>query len=189
MKDLLKFASSVGSVMAAARLGAPILGSSDPVRVPRSESFSRALLKFAEHAYVQAGATDQLGYHIYKRASELQRWSDTAESLADIVATSLGKQATERTMLGDLTEEELAKEASGTLMGILGRGAALTPDVAKALLGGSLVVGGVGGGLTWAANRAIKEDEDDIEAMKAKIQTYRRLTGDIESELATRAAA
>lgn len=188
MKDLLKFARSTGSVMAAARLGAPIMGSSNPVRARRDEGFSRALVKFAEHAYVQTGATDQLGYFIFKSASQLNRWSETAESLADIVATSLGKQATERTMLGDLSGDEIAKEASGALVGLLGRGAALTPDVAKALLGGSLVVGGVGGGLTWAANRAIKEDEDDIEAMKAKIQTYRRLTGDIESELATRAA-
>lgn len=189
MNDLHKFAYSVGSVLASARLGAPIQGSSQPVRIPRSESFSRALVKFAANAYVETGATDKLGYFIFKGAGDLNRWSDTAESLADIVARSLGKQAMERSFLGDLTEEELAKEASSTLFNMIGRGAALTPDVAKALLGGSLVVGGVGGGLTWAANRAIKEDEDDIEAMKAKIQTYRRLTGDIENELATRAAA
>ena len=70
-----------------------------------------------------------------------------------------------------------------TLTGFLARGATLTPEALKALLGLSAVTGGSVGVATWLANRHAKEDETKNEILKQKINYYNQVTDELSDQL------
>lgn len=158
-----------------------------------SEPFDRWALQIGATAFREAGEMGSLGYDLCKRAAEAPQWSRQFTELADVVITSLGRCAAREkaaALAEDMPTVGEAKRASmNWLSALLAGGASRMPDLAKLLAGAAVLTGGAGGSLAWLANRSINEDDDDIEAMKSKIRTYRGLTDDIKAEMANRGLA
>jgi hypothetical protein len=104
----------------------------------------------------------------------------TAQAMqADIVETLYE-------VLGD--DPEGTKEAAIAGGGALGQaaarlGLATAPGALKTLLATGVGLGTAGGALHWAMNRDAKTDDADIEAMKAQIAEYDRITEEISEKL------
>lgn len=157
--------------------------------------FEQQAVKVACEVMRQGGHTDKLAYHVASVIADYDgsRWPDVFSEFADISMRAIGreclrqKQAAESDM--DMSEAEV-KEASLRFLGSLaGRGLALTPDLIKILFGVSALGGAAVGSAAWKINRDTKQDDDDLETMKAKIDTYDRISNDIEDELRSRMAA
>ena len=61
------------------------------------------------------------------------------------------------------------------------------PASFETLLLGSILAGGGAGALKWHLTRGVQEEEDDSQAIRAKIRAYRNLAGEIDSEISQRA--
>lgn len=153
----------------------------------------RWLFRIGEVAYRESGLMGSLGYQICKRAASAPVIGGNLRVMASIVGRAIGRAVLEqkRAAAEDDATLDAGQIKSATalwLKSLVNGGAAMAPEAGKILLGGALATGAVAGGLGWAANRGIKTDEEDIEAMKAKIHTYRRITKDINDELSLRAS-
>ena len=188
-------AFDMGMMLACVQMGEPIKSAAEMgCRLTDSQEVDRWLLRIGETAYREDGRMGSLGYQLCKRASSAPTLSPQLRELAAIVGCAIGgavyqlKQAAEEADTS-LSQEQVKSATALWLRNLLSGASGAAPELGKVLLGGAVATGAVGGGLTWAANRNIKSDEEDIEAMKAKIQTYRRITKDIDDELARRTAA
>lgn len=156
----------------------------------QGEAFDRWLLAIGETAFKEAGAMDTVGYQLCKRAARAEFWDSHFAELASTICAAIGREAEYQKSAAldeqfqPMDEWEQKRAGIGWLSSVLGASPSGAANMAKMLAGGAVLAGGAGGSLAWAANRSVSEDDDDIEAMKAKIQTYRRLTADIENELA-----
>jgi len=156
------------------------------------EAFDRWVLRIGETAFKEAGLIGSIGHSLCKAAASATVWGPQFSELADTVVAALGREcelqkAAEMDLhFAPFTEQEEKRAGMNWLSALLAGSASKAPEVGKLIAGGAMLAGGAGGSLTWLANRSVKEDDDDIEAMKAKINTYRRLTEDIENELAIR---
>lgn len=158
-----------------------------------SEPFDRWVLRIGEVAFKEAGCMEYLGYQLCKIAADAPVWAPQFTEIADIVTAAIGREfdyqkaASLDAKFDVMTSAEEKRAGLGWLSTMLAGSASKAPELGKLIAGGALLAGGAGGSLAWLANRAVSEDDDDIEAMKAKIQTYRRLTEDIQNEINLRA--
>jgi hypothetical protein len=85
------------------------------------------------------------------------------------------------------SDEDLSKEAAvagtGAVASLLAKLGLSTPGAIKTLLLGSAALGTGAGALHWKMNRDSVQDEADIEAMQAKVDTYNRITNEISSRM------
>jgi len=138
--------------------------------------------KLAADMYAFTGKANRLEYHIFNKLAHAKRWSDALDPYVDSVYETLGK-------LKDAAAFDVngaVKSASAilnTLTGLLARGATMTPEALKALLGLSAVTGGSLGVATWMANRHAKEDETKNEMLKQKINYYNQVTDELTDQL------
>lgn len=85
------------------------------------------------------------------------------------------------------SNEELSKAAAvaggGAVAKLLTSLGLSTPGAIKTLLLGSAALGTGAGALHWKMNRDSVQDQADIEAMQAKIDTYNRITDEISERM------
>lgn len=138
--------------------------------------------KLAADMYVFTGKSDKLEYHIFHKLANAKRWSNLLDPYVDSVYETLGKlkSASEFDINGAVKS---SSTILNTLTGFLARGATLTPEALKALLGLSAVTGGSVGVATWLANRHAKEDETKNEILKQKINYYNQVTDELSDQL------
>jgi hypothetical protein len=154
-----------------------------------NEPFDRWVLRIGEVAFKEAGCMEHLGYQLCKTAADAPVWTPQFAEIADIVTAAIGREfeyqkaASMDSGFDVMTPDEEKRAGLGWLSTLLAGGVSNAPAIGQLIAGGALLAGGAGGSLAWMANRSVSEDDDDIEAMKAKIKTYRRLTEDIQNEI------
>jgi len=161
---------------------------------PEAVVFERCVIKLAADIMRESGNMDKLAYHMARAidTAATHRWPEQFSEFADIALHAIGrealrtKQASESTVL---TGEEVKCASAKWLLGLVGRGVSLSPEMLKALLGVSALTGGAIGGTAWKLNRDTVEDEADLEAMSAKIDAYDRISNDMEESLKARAGS
>lgn len=129
--------------------------------VGKSASFERCLLELV----TKRAAVGDLA------AQEMQ--AELADIFHDVIGSveALDKEAV--TASGG----RLAAQTAGRL------GLAGAPGALKTLMAAGVGVGTLGGALHWAANRDATSDEADLEAMKARIEEYDRITREITEKM------
>ncbi len=142
------------------------------------------ICKLAAAAYREAGRMERLEFHVFNTLAKSAEWNPRHNGYVDAATAALAKNAhvPESTDLYVKTGAAL-----GNLAGAVGRlGITASPALLRSLLAASAVGGGAAGSLYWLANRHSREDSNDLEGMKQKLDYYNGLTGDITDELHSR---
>lgn len=142
--------------------------------------FHRQAARIAALAYEAVDRQGCLGYHLYDRLSKQARWDPGWSPLMDPLYRALAV----------VSAPHMTKSAASPLKTIMSGLAGLAPAAATisaetlryAMLA-SLASGAGLGSLYWGANRHVKEDEKDTEALKTKVDYYDQLTRQIENEV------
>lgn len=160
------------------------------------KAFEQGVANLVEVIMRESGNMHKLSYHVAKQIGDHVGpiWPEQFSEFSDIALRAIGRESLSQKRAAEeegemLTEEETKAASAKMLLGLVGRGAALTPDMVRALLGISAGAGAAVGGIGWKLNRDTQQDEDDLEAMRAKIDTYDRISNDIESEIKDRGHA
>lgn len=202
-KEHLKAANEFGQSMMFASCGVSdqqanaIKGfSKEMEESPNKRAFEKSVVSMTECMMRESGNMNKMAYHLARQIDEYggAHWPDQFSEFSDIALRSIGrvmqtdKQASER---ADevVSPDDVKSAAAKWLWGLAGKGISLTPDTVKALIGISAGTGAAIGGLGWKMNRDTHQDEDDLEAMRSKIDTYDRISNEIESELQDRSRA
>lgn len=148
----------------------------------KSPEVKRMLCKMACAMYDACGKTTYFQRHFYDVLSKEASWDPSNDEHVGAIFYALGK------VIPELEQESAQTKSAGLvskgmLANLVGRGVAATPEMIKTMA--ALGVGtGVGvGGLSWYLNRDSKEDEDDLEVMRSRIDNYNRITGELTSQL------
>ena len=159
---------------------------------PDARIFEQAVIKMAAVIMKEAGRMDTLSYHladqIIKNATV--HWPPEFSEFAGMVMQAVGRESLRQKHAdtGELTQRDIKAAAAKWLMGAtVGKGVSMTPELIEGLLGLSALTGGAMGGLAWKLNRDTDEDDAKLEGMKARIDTYDRITNDVERNLKDRA--
>lgn len=144
----------------------------------QSDAYKHAACEAVKNIYQMDQATDQFGYH----------YTDTIMRRG-LAGDQFAKQAQEK-VVDILTEvaadhpEEMEKYAKGAGAGLLASlSGALVPAATKGLLFAGGAAGAGLGSLHWYLNRHSREDEAEVEQMKAKVEAYQRVSDEIEQKL------
>ena len=152
---------------------------------PQYGNFQRVLCKYAAEAFKEAGQLTSFEYQLFKNASEMDEWYPELDQFSDAVLGALGKvyakAQNEEANLG----REAIKEAALNYVwpGVAGGVVRNTPALLKQIATLGIGAGAGVGSLMWLMNRHTRQDEDDVEAMKAKINYYNNITKEIKNEL------
>lgn len=166
----------------------------DARKNPEARVFEHAVIKLAADLMAEAGRMRYLAWHVADSISKsaTQTWPPEFSEFSDMVLGAIGREVIREKRAAaadtDLDDGSMKVAAAKWLLSLVGRGASLTPDMMKALLGVSALGGGALGGVAWKLNRDTTQDEADLEAMRAKIDAYDRIAGDIEGQLKERMA-
>lgn len=159
-------------------------------RDPGYGNLQRVMCKAAARAFEEAGRVDEFDYHLMVKLAEAQQWYPELDQYSDAVIKAFGRASEEMKMAAEVTRNETMLKVAGGLGGaLLGGAAKITPDVIKSIATLGVGGGALAGSLYWLLNRDSTADETDIEAMKTKRDYYKKLTGDIQSELSARPGA
>jgi hypothetical protein len=160
---------------------------------PKARVFEQQVIKMAALMMKESGNMDTVSFHVADTItkSATTYWPSQFSEFAGMVLQAMGREAAryKQASEGDVLSGEEVKAASTKwLLSLLGRGALMTPEILKGLLGVSALTGGAAGGLAWKLNRDTAEDEAELEGMKAKINAYDRISNDVEQTLKDRMA-
>lgn len=147
----------------------------------------RMICKVASEFFAEAGLKDEYEFHLFDKLANAPQWFPEMDDFSDAAQEGIGRVALEmneeaQTQNGDA----VVKFASGILPAALSMAGRSTPEVVKTMAGAGALGGGVMGGLYWLMNRHTKEDEDEAEVIKAKIDYYNRVSGEIKRQLANK---
>ena len=145
----------------------------------------KVAFQIAADAYASAAKMHMPEFHLFTKFAEMRRWSNDLQPYSDCVLSALGRNARYRR---DLEAEERAyitKAANGAkLMATIAK---VLPGAVRTGMRGALLTGagaGAGAGaLYWLANRHVKEDDNENEATRQKVDYYKNLTADISAQL------
>lgn len=148
-------------------------------------SVQRLVCRYAAAAFAGAGHTVSPHRQIFMKLASCRPWSPSFDPYSDAVLAAVGRVHGEiREMEAGAAKSALVKAASAALLpSVMGGMARLTPDVLKLLLTGGAVAGITGGSLAWMGNRGVREDDAELEAMKARIGYYDKVRREIEEEM------
>jgi len=144
-----------------------------------SPEVSQLVCKMAASIYECADRKKDFAFHLYDGLSKEASWCDNYNEFSDCVIDAL------QTIMPILEEEDMQKKAGvrSTIAGLIGRGAGMAPGAVKTLAAAGVLGGGAVGSLAWYANRDVQEDEQDLEALKARVKNYSRITDEINDRL------
>lgn len=152
---------------------------------PEYGNFQRVLCKYAAEAFKEAGELASFEYQLFKNAAEMDEWYPELDRFSDAVLGALGKVYVKAQNQEAHLGREAIKEAALNYVwpGVAGGVVRNTPALLKQIATLGIGAGAGVGSLMWLMNRHTRQDEDDIEAMKAKINYYSNLTKEIKNEL------
>lgn len=161
---------------------------------PDKRAFEKSVVTMTECIMRESGNMSKMAYHLARQIDEYvgPHWPAQFSEFSDIALRSIGRVAISDKQAAEhsaeiVTGDDVKCAAAKWLVGLAGKGISLTPETVKALIGISAGTGAAIGGLGWKLNRDTQQDDDDLEAMRAKIDTYDRISNEIESELQDRA--
>jgi hypothetical protein len=164
-----------------------ISGYLDTINNPKEANYGmlqKMVCKVAAEAFDEAGRKYEFEYHFLDRLSKTANWLPELDKYSDAVLLALGKMATEyEKQNGDDLKNEVVSKSASFLPNLIGMAGASTPDIIKAMAAVGAIGGSATGGLYWLLNRDSQEDEDDSEAIKAKIDYYNRVSNEIKNQL------
>jgi len=147
---------------------------------------SKMACRIAAHAFAELGEKHELTFHYFNEMSKSARWNTEFQPYADAVVVALARMNASATDRHYAEQEENIKHGAAigsTAARILGTTASNTPQIATALLGLAAAGGAGAGALTWLAGKHAREDSNDVEEIKQKLNYYRSLTREIKEEL------
>lgn len=152
---------------------------------PEYGNFQRVLCKYAADAFDKAGQCTGFEHQLFKEASQVEEWYPEMDHISNSVLNALGTVFALAKNDADFKAHEAIKEAAlNTLFPAVAGGVMRnTPGLIKNIATLGIGAGAGIGSLAWLMNRHSRQDEDDLEAMKAKIDYYKQLTNEIKSEL------
>lgn len=152
---------------------------------PNYGNFQRVLCKYAADAFAQVGASTGFEYQLFKEASQVEEWYPEMDMLSNAILNGLGTVFSKAKNDADTKAHEAIKEAAlnSVFPAVAGGVMRNTPGLIKNIATLGIGAGAGIGSLAWLMNRHSRQDEDDVEAMKAKINYYKQLTNEIKSEL------
>ena len=161
---------------------------------PEARYFEFNVIKIAAEIMKEAGKMGSMAYHLAdamtKRATV--HWSEEFSEFAEICANAIGAEVIRHKLASDasgessLTMPETKAAMSKVILGLVGEGAAMSPEAVKALLGLSIGAGATVGGIGWKLNRDTQQGDADLEAMQAKTDAYDRISNDIQNDVNSR---
>lgn len=139
---------------------------------------------FAANLYAAAGERLSFEYSLFDSLRKVAKWEEGYDRFTTPVLDVLTRVVADA-RLQECELEHVNKQAAvpGFLLNLLGTTAAAAPTVSKMLLGMGAATGAAAGGLTWGLNRHSSEDENKIEAMKERVNHYKRITREISEDL------
>jgi hypothetical protein len=142
--------------------------SDNPTIKQASTEFCKAASHFlATNEFNENGASE--AYFLFTKMAEMNEWREPMVEILDY-------------NLSDHVKE--ASAVPGLLAGTASRTATTLPTALKALIGGGIATGAVGGGLYWGAKRTMLEDgEEDNKILRAKIEEYQKIRRMLEEDL------
>lgn len=151
---------------------------------PGYGDLQRLMCKYAAQAFEEAGKGDTWACQFFHSLSKAANWYPELEMFSDAVIKAAGTVYKEALIdQADRTGDSIVKNAAGFLPNAAGKAVAMAPGALKAFAGAG-VAGGAGlGALWWLMNRHSQEDENSIEALKAKLDFYDKLTNEIQNEV------
>lgn len=157
----------------------------DNPKVPGYGNLQRLMCKYAAEAFKEAGEMTSFEYCMFKEASEAPEWFPEFDHLSNSVFKALGRTVEYAREDENFKAHEAIKEASSGLLfpALAGGVVRNTPALIKQIATLGLASGAGIGSLAWLLNRHSRQDEDEIEAIKAKRDYYRKLTSEIRDEL------
>jgi hypothetical protein len=137
----------------------------------------------AAEMYKAAGLTVTPEYCVFDQLRKVANWNPALDKFVNPVYRAINN-AVMGEHSKDAADMELIKKAMvANVLGLLGKAVTSTPTMAKTLVAGGAATGAGLGALYWALNRHSTEDDDKLEAMKAKIKLYRRITSEISEDM------
>jgi len=147
-----------------------------------STGYKQALCGLARDFYDACGQAVTIQRNMYDLLSKSAQWDPEFDAASDCVLSALAVVAPDIND-ADAQTKEAAMFSKGVLANMVGRGVATTPEVVKTLAAMGVGTGAGIGGLAWYLNRDVKEDNDDLEVMRARIDNYNRITQELTNQL------
>lgn len=146
--------------------------------------------KIAADAFAEAGRKSEMEYHIFEKLASAPVWHSQFDAYSNAAFAALGRIATEyEQQVKQASNDAVVKEAASFLPSLISTTGKSTPDIVKGLAAAGALGGGITGGLYWLLNRHSQEDEDEAEVIKAKIDYYNKISGEIKRQLGTKKMA
>lgn len=182
-----KFGQAIGFAVKGAHVstGAVLTSKEDTLKTPETAGYGvmqKNVCKLASDMYAFTNRKHKLEYHIFSKLAHAKRWAPALDAYVDTVYETLATLRDRHTP----NLSAVVKSANGILdilTGTAARGAAMTPDVLKTLLGLSAAAGGSLGVAAWLANKHTREDATKNEALKQKISYYNMITDELSDQL------
>lgn len=163
---------------------AAMADSLDDVKSANYGRMQRMTCQLAAEAFDEAGRKNELLYHVFNKLASVAVWHPEMDAFSDAVFRALGTIADQQAKEAQVAyKEDVVKSARTLLPSLVTTAGESMPDIIKRMAAVGALGGGVTGGLYWLLNRHSNEDEDKAEAVKAKIDYYNRLTGEIKGQL------
>ena len=159
----------------------------DDHKEPNNEEFHRGLAKIAANTFYSAGRGKEYLCHVFTKLANTPEWHASFNSFTSPVLHALGECYLEAGVeFRKESKDNLIKQGAGwlSLPAAIGRGGLNVAPAALGALMSAGLLGGAGiGGLTWYLNKDTKEDNAEIEAMKAQVEMYNKLADRIKTRM------
>ena len=153
-------------------------------RDPAYGVLQKMAANFAANAYEAAGYAGCVEHILFDGLRKQAHWYPEFDKWTDPVLRVMTHEFGQS--LDAQAEVEYQAKHAGVgsmLMGLLGRGAALAPQMTKMMLGTGAVTGAGLGAIGWGLNRDSTEDDLKTEAMRERLRHYRKITHEISQDL------
>lgn len=134
---------------------------------PEGRMHKMAAASVAE-IYDRAGRCEDFGYHLYVKLASAEKWDPSFSALMEPAYKALG----------DYVMRKQANPVSWVAKGL-----SVLPETATSLMLMSSLGGAGLGALNWRLNRDSTEDDEKTAIQKAKIEQYRKVLDEINSNL------
>jgi len=139
---------------------------------------------FAANLYEATGQGRSFEACLFRQLTKVAQWLPGLDHFVAPVFKALIKEHSDA--LSEQAGGEESKAAAAIpafLLSTIGRGAMMTPQLLKTMMGGAAITGAGVGALGWGLNRDSTADELDTEAMREKLRHYRKITNEISDDL------
>jgi hypothetical protein len=154
------------------------------VRDPQYGQLSKMAAHIAANLYKAVGEEGSPEYCLFDQLRKSATWFPAFDEYTDPVLAALARDV-QRTHTETRTVDEITKSAGvgAMLTGLVGGALKNAPMIGKFGLGMAAATGAGLGGLYWGLNRHANEDDAQTEALKERLNQYRKITNEISGDL------